>query len=162
MFQSLNFYGNGNIMEVGYEDDLGKQGVWLFYNKNGSLFKEEEYLNNTPNGRFVRYHENGTIAYETLLVNGLHDGRGASYYENGVIEEEWYYEKGAYFPVNYWAENGEHLLKNGTGKKPFVFGVFDEKIVEQYFENGKFVKEVVVKDDKWSRIEFIPDSGDMI
>jgi hypothetical protein len=43
---------------------------------------------------------------------------------------------------------------------PFSYGTYGHKIIEKYFENGKVVKEVVIKDDKLRFGEFIPNDPD--
>lgn len=158
MENATTFYDNGNLHEIGFEDDLGRQGKWTFYNEDGSIFKEVDYKDDKCNGDFVRYHSNGIVALQTTYANGVMDGKGVEFYENGSIKEEWSSQNGNYSPINYWDEAGNQLLKEGTGKMPFYYGTDDHKIVEKYFENGKVVKEVVIKDDGFIVFDFIPDN----
>ena len=141
MKKVINFYSNGNIEECGYEDELGKQGRWLFYNEKGDLYIETEYLDDKRHGESIRYHDNGNIAFKSRFQNGYHDGPGVEYYENGRILAEWVYNNRVYTPINYWDINGNQLMKNGTGKKIELYGADGELIVEQYYENGKFINQ---------------------
>jgi antitoxin component YwqK of YwqJK toxin-antitoxin module len=137
---SKAYFPNGQIMEQGLIDHLGKQGKWEFYSLEGGLKIEAEYLNDQYHGRFIRYFENGNIAVVSNYQNGLRDGKGCEYYENGKIKEEWVYISGEYNIINFWNAQGEQTLTNGTGKKVEVYGSGIDIFV-QYYEGGQFIKE---------------------
>ena len=66
---------------------------------------------------------------------------------------------GEYHPLEYWDEQGNQLMRDGTGKKIEVYGAMGLDIYEQYFENGKFIKEVKIS-EKYSIGKFKPKKDD--
>lgn len=140
MKQVENYYPNKQLKEKGFVDEYGKQGKWFFYNEDGSIFKEVEYKNNAEDGLFVRYFSNGEVAYKSHFKNGKHEGHGIEYYQNGQPMDEWMYKDGEFFPLNYWDENGNQTLKDGTGYKIERGGVGGGNVDKVYLENGHLVK----------------------
>jgi antitoxin component YwqK of YwqJK toxin-antitoxin module len=147
MKEVIELYDNNQVKEKGYLDSKGKQGKWLYYYENGSLFKEVEYLNDIENGIFLRYFDNGQMAYKSNFMHGKHTGPGIEFYENGNIKEEWIYKNEEFFPINSWNEKGIQTMKNGTGYKIEKYSFNIDKV---YFENGRFIKRVEI-----SRSEYL-------
>jgi hypothetical protein len=71
-------------------------------------------------------------------------GLQKKYYQNGKLMEVGEYTNESYIPHDFWDENGNQLLKNGTGKRTVKYGYLESDIYEEYYEDGKFVKEVRV------------------
>lgn len=79
-------------------------GVGKFYN--------EEFLHE---GLTTWYHENGKIRKTANYENGKLLGEVKEYYENGTMLRLERYDADAYYICQYWDENGNTLLVNGTG-----------------------------------------------
>ena len=129
--------------------------MWSYFYETGELKQEIEYNEGIENGEFKLFHENGLLAYTGMIVNGKHQGLWKEYYENGQIQEESMFTDDTCFPVNFWRENGEQILIKGTGMKIAKYGTESmEDVYEQYFDNGKFVKEIKIKGYKF--LGFVP------
>ncbi|MFN8299620.1 MAG: hypothetical protein U0T75_10975 [Chitinophagales bacterium] len=138
------FHENGLPCEYGREDENGRQGLVTKLDEQGNLFIEAHYKNGEVHGLFTRYHPSGLIAVQTHYNYGQHDGPGVSYYENGLKEEEWEYRNGAFHPINYWHEDGTQTLINGTGNRRLYLGICGSLEIDEYYENGKKIKEVQI------------------
>jgi antitoxin component YwqK of YwqJK toxin-antitoxin module len=117
MNESIEYYNNGKIKSVGILNESKREGLWKFYFEDGKLEKEISYL------------------------NGKHEGLWKEYYENGKVKEETLYKSGIGIVVNFWLENGEQTLINGTGYKIEKYGALERDVYKQYFEKGEFLKE---------------------
>ncbi|WP_316831343.1 hypothetical protein [Pedobacter aquatilis] len=111
------------------------------YFDNGQLEFEYEIFNGIKHGKFIRYFEDGEIEMIGNFIDGRHAGLWTEYYENGQIAETGEYINDEYCVDNFWTENGEQLLINGTGKTIRKFGATQGDVYEQYFLNGKFTGE---------------------
>ena len=145
------YYPNKRIMESGPLNDLGKQGKWRYFSEEGSLVRMVEYLNDQKNGQSTRYFPNGIIAVQFEYKNDILDGPGFEYYSNGKIKEEWKYENGKYHPINFWNEEGEQILINGTGYTIFHGGVAGLEISRIHLKNGQYIGEEKIS--KITRLE---------
>lgn len=83
----------GNLKSKGlYDVKGGKMGYWKFYDRNGALEEEGEYINNDAIGIHSTYYSDGAIKSETTFSEGKKDGYFKSYFNNGKIEEEGWYK----------------------------------------------------------------------
>ncbi|MDP4247803.1 MAG: hypothetical protein Q8932_18330 [Bacteroidota bacterium] len=138
------YYDSGLLKASGLMQENLKQGKWMYYFESGEIQMEIRYKNNIRDGEFRRWYTNGNLAVESFYVGGSNAGYWREYYENGNIKEIGEYKDGTYIPNDFWDEGGNQLLKNGTGKKIEKFGHLELDIFEHYFENGKFIKEVII------------------
>jgi antitoxin component YwqK of YwqJK toxin-antitoxin module len=138
------YYGDGALKAKGLEIAGLKEGKWTFYYENGRVFREIHFQNGIENGEWKMWYENDELYISQLKKSGKTDGEWKEYYENGNIKEIGEYQNNEYFPIDFWDEFGNQLLRNGTGKKIEKFGPLESYVYEQYFENGKFVKEVKI------------------
>jgi len=136
------YYSENCIKAEGWLKDDKKEGLWLFYYPDGKKNREINYENGIENGIWRMWHENGNLYIEQNKINGKTKGLWKEYYENGKIKEIGEYLEDSYTPKDYWDEEGNQLLKNGTGKKIEKFGAGLIDIFEHYFEDGKFIKEI--------------------
>ncbi len=136
------YYENNQLKAEGYIIDQKKTGLWTYYYENGNKFREINYLEGIENGIWLMWHENGNLYLEENKLNGKTNGLWKEYYENGKIKETGEYIENDYSPKEFWDEDGNQLLKNGTGKKIEKFGAGGINIFEHYFENGKLAKEI--------------------
>jgi len=138
------YYDNGSLKAQGIKKNGLKEGKWIFYFEGGKLFREIQFHNDIENGEWRMWHESGGLYLEQMKKNGKSDGYWQEYYENGNLKEKGEYKDGAYHPIDFWDQEGVQLLKNGTGKKIEKFGYSELDVYEQYFEEGRFIKEVKI------------------
>ena len=135
------YYDSGALKAKGIKKNGLKEGKWVFYFENGKLYREIHFCNDVENGEWKMWHEKGKLYLEQMKINGESEGYWKEYYEDGSIKEIGEYKNGEYFPLDFWDEGGCQLLKNGTGKKFEKLGYLELDIYEQYYEDGKFIKE---------------------
>jgi antitoxin component YwqK of YwqJK toxin-antitoxin module len=111
------------------------------YYDSGKIKTMTDVVNGEKHGKHVLYAENGQLLVESFYVDDKSHGKWTEYYENGQLAEEGEYVNGEYHVYNFWTENGDQLLKKGTGKTIRKFGHTQSEIYEQYFENGRFTGE---------------------
>jgi len=138
------YYDNGLLKAKGLMKEGLKQGKWMFYFESGEVQMEINYKDDIQDGEFKRWYTNGNLAVESFYIGGRNDGCWKDYYETGNIKEIGEYQNGVYIPIEFWDEKGVQLLKDGTGKKIEKFGYLELDVFEQYFEKGKFIKEVKI------------------
>jgi antitoxin component YwqK of YwqJK toxin-antitoxin module len=141
MEECIEYFENGKIKSKGFKSENNKEGKWLIYSEQGFIFKEENYLNGLLNGIVKRWYENGNLAVESEYAQGISNGIWHEYYENGAKKEEGFYVDNKYQIRNFWIENGEQTLINGTGYKIEKYGFSEMDIYKQFFENSLFIKE---------------------
>lgn len=144
MNSTKEFYENGKLKATGLLQEGKKNGKWLYFTETGDKFREIEYLDGVENGEWKMWHENGNLYIEQYKINGKSKGLWKEYYENGKPKEIGEYKDDGYFPIDFWDENANHLLKDGTGKKIEKFGALEADIYEHYFKDGKLIKEVKI------------------
>jgi antitoxin component YwqK of YwqJK toxin-antitoxin module len=143
------YYDNGSLKAKGKKKNELKEGKWIFYFEDGKVFREIHFHNDIEEGEWKMWHANGALYLEQMKVHGESDGYWREYYEDGKIKEIGEYKSGEYIPIDFWDDGGTQLLKNGTGKKIEKFGYLELDIFEQYFENGKFIKEVKISSARY-------------
>ncbi len=135
-------YGFKEVIAIGELVNNKKQGRWKFYLGNGMLWREVEFKNGIENGSWKMWHEEtGKIYIDQYLIDGKSNGYWREYYENGQIKEEGGYMKGKYSPINFWDENGNQLMKEGTGIKIDRRGISGLAVYHWFYDRGKFVRE---------------------
>lgn len=141
MKEFVEYYENGRIKSKGFLQGSKKQGKWEFFSENNEILKEENYKDGKLHGLFKRWFENGQLAIECEYSKGKCNGKWIEYYENGNKKEEGYYQDGNYIVSNFWNDNNEKTLINGTGYKIEKYGALKMDIYKQYFKNSTFIKE---------------------
>ncbi|OFY91199.1 MAG: hypothetical protein A3K10_15635 [Bacteroidetes bacterium RIFCSPLOWO2_12_FULL_31_6] len=144
----LGYFPNGNKTSEGiYNYKGGKEGVWKYYNVNGTLnttseFKENMLINKTNN-----YFNDGTIEiyknYKNDTLQGYYirkDRFGNRYnegwYKNGNLHGVWE----TYYPTNKLKETNYYFNGKLNGEQ-ISYGV-DQKITERlYYVNGELINE---------------------
>jgi antitoxin component YwqK of YwqJK toxin-antitoxin module len=76
-----------------YKDDL-KAGKWKFYDDRGSIFKEQEFENGQPTGKWVEYYQNGIKKAEGSYKGIYKHGKWTYYDAAGKIVYQVLYKKG--------------------------------------------------------------------
>jgi len=128
----------GKIEEGKYIDDR-KEGIWTKYHNDGVTPKlKGTYVNNRPQGSFVKLYPNGKVREEGNFVRNLYQDSLKRFHENGKIEYEANYnslgkEQGT---VKYFYPNGQlEFQYQAQEGKP------NGKAM-RYYENGD-VKEII-------------------
>jgi antitoxin component YwqK of YwqJK toxin-antitoxin module len=153
-------YHPGNIVgAVEVYKNGKKNGVSISLDRNGSLAKEEHYVEGQIDG-VARYYKSGKMSMEAVYKMGALNGVKKTYYDNGRVQEEstfvngkregaakWYNMDGKvnseynykgdnlHGPFRFFHKNG-NIEKEGTYKD----NEFDGKFYE-YYENGKVKQE---------------------
>ncbi|WP_296705187.1 hypothetical protein, partial [Algoriphagus sp.] len=160
--------------ELNYENGI-QLGTQKEYDKEGRLFKTEVihsqprkteisyfYPNGqtevsltedslgTPVGEHSKWYENGVLEWKyTRDKNGNHTGPYFEYYPNGEKKVELDLREDKHRYINFWDEEGNQLLKDGTGiyydeyqigestyKNEYLFKDFLEDGVQKGYKNG--------------------------
>jgi antitoxin component YwqK of YwqJK toxin-antitoxin module len=137
---------DGVFLSRGFLKNEKKEGTWFYFYETGELKQEIEYENGIEHGAYKFFGKDGTLLISSTQFNGLLDGEWREYYENGQLKEIGQYKKNEYYPIDFWDQEGNQLLKNGTGKKIEEYGTGAlVDIYEQYYNNSKFIKEVKIQ-----------------
>lgn len=84
-----------DLASINKQNLMGKQGVWIFYDKTDStVFAMENFRNDTLNGYFERYWYNGQISEKGFYKEGKLDSIFIAYWEDGEQRGEAFYLKG--------------------------------------------------------------------
>jgi antitoxin component YwqK of YwqJK toxin-antitoxin module len=139
-------FEDGLFVGRGFLENGKNEGLWYYFYETGELKQEIEYANGIKNGMCKFFGKDGKLLVHSANVNGKLNGEWCEYYEDGRLKETGKYCNDKYSPIDFWDENGKQLLKNGAGKKIEVYGVWPmTDVYEQYFEDGKFVKEIKIE-----------------
>jgi antitoxin component YwqK of YwqJK toxin-antitoxin module len=106
-------YQNGVLRSKGALINGKKNGLWIFFNEDGSVSSEYLYFNDSLYGNHVAYFE---VGGDTLVsgnyVNGLEDGEWKSFYGNNLIARKAYYKRGKKVGIwEYYKEDGRLYKK---------------------------------------------------
>lgn len=150
----------GKIANIQYYVDGKKNGICTYYDVNGRLQNEIEYLNDSLHGIFkfysptgqkevsefkygekegiTRYYNyKGQLTEEYEYHNNMRNGFHRIYSESGRIIMESSYVNGS--------ENGTRRRYKDNGKREIILEadfVNDKRIEIRYYKNGKLVKTV--------------------
>ena len=152
--KSVTYFDNTEIkMSEGYLTDGQQHGKWIYYYKNGKVYREAEFYMGVINGRVTYYWENGKIQSDGYIYNNKLNGSYKEYYEDGTLAKEGKYfdnkkdsvwqtfnivgrlklrencEKGLCKVIEAFDNSGSQMVKDGFGK------------FKDYFPDGKTVRE---------------------
>lgn len=83
------FYENGNKEMTGtYNENLEREGRWIYWYKNGNVWSECEYKKNLKHGKSTVYYENGKKRYEGSYRNDTTIGVWTFWNEKGEVVKE--------------------------------------------------------------------------
>lgn len=151
------YFDNGNIQHISYWTSKLKNGTLQEFYENGQLNIERNYKDGIKEGFGKVFYNNGNLHSEHCYQNGKDIGQYKEWYENGQLSEEGEFINGDYFLINFWTEEGEQILKDGTGKAIRKYGATGGDIYEQLFDKGKMTSEKKVAGVKYG--QFIPDTN---
>ncbi|HTN08282.1 hypothetical protein [Agriterribacter sp.] len=151
MALAKKYYDSGVLKAEGIMQNGLKEGKWIYYFESGIKHREINFNNDVENGEWKMWHENGNLYLEQNKIHGRSDGYWKEYYESGELKEIGEYKNGEYFPIDFWDEGGNQLLKNGTGTKIEKFGHLELDIYKQYYKESKFIKEVKISSAQYGK-----------
>lgn len=86
-----------------------KNGINIEFDRNGTIQKKSEFVNDTLNGSTINYR-NGRMASMSTYKMGVLDGMKVTCYENGTRQEESEYKNGKRDGVTTWfSEKGQRI-----------------------------------------------------
>lgn len=135
--QSKNKVSEGNVIGKVYD------GEWKYYHKASKvLMITENYKKGKLEGLRTVFYPNSKVAEEIFYKNGLKDGVYKKYGQNGILLEQTIFKNNEY--------NGDAVFYDSDGvaasKGKFLNG---KKVGKwQFFEKGKWIKEVNMSDPK--------------
>lgn len=159
-----------------------KDGLWIFYDYEGKIKKEESYKEDKKNGTFKEYFKGTTqLKSEINYVDDYLEGDYKMFYENGGEFIKAFYKKGK--------EEGEQLTfhknaqmaslkkyKNGKaegtwrsyyedGKEKFVGAYVNGKKSgehKDFYREGQLKKKAIYKEDKLVSVEEYDEFGNKL
>jgi hypothetical protein len=97
------------------EKELKYYGEVKDYFMNGQLQMKGHFLANIKVDTFYFYYPNGKLMTKGLYRDNLRYGIWTNYYENGRVKDKIVFNKIFICALEYYDENGNTLIKNGTG-----------------------------------------------
>ena len=142
------------------KSNYAKEGTYLKMDKEGRIFEEALYHNDTLNGLRILYYETGDTQIVETYSNGLFEGDYRAFYENGQLElegnyeynemtGEWkrYYDTGELMETVTFSENEENgpfyeYYQNGNLKAEGYYknGDNEHGLLKKYNEEGKLIQ----------------------
>lgn len=136
-------------------ENCKRNGMTWWYNDQGKVMSEVNFINDQENGIYTSYYDNGTKKLVVNYINGQKDGIQRMYYDNGQLGSEVKYVMGKREGVmTEWDDEGfkasEVFYKNNymVGIKKY----FDQKgnvvQTEEYDMDRNPVMEKLLKDKR--------------
>lgn len=80
------YHDNNNINEIYFLNNKEEiNGLYIKYNRDGSLRQKAYYKNGILNGKYISYYKNEKIMEITNYLNGEHHGLCKTYNEDGSL-----------------------------------------------------------------------------
>lgn len=112
--------------------DYAKQGKYISYFPDGTVYEEAEYLNDTLHGSRKLYYENGKLSVVENYKRGKFISPFLKYFESGEVQIEGSYENNKASGIwKRYYKNGQ-LMEVVNLRDNEEYGPFEE-----YYENGK-------------------------
>ena len=154
-----------------YDMDGKKQGYWEHYNPNNKHRTKGSYVNDVKDGMWVNYYSDGSIWYEEEFKNGDSTKTIIYYYENDELESKKVFVNNKYvkdLPLtesedkkklfiprrlsgegSRWEQwNKEQPIKDGNPINQYDNEGFKQGYWEEYHDNGELFFKGNYKDDK--------------
>lgn len=130
----LQFEGHHSFIDLNDASKNVKEGLCIWYFKNGKKSSEANFSNGKANGLVTWWYDNGSIRSQVNYVNGKASGSYYRLHDNGNKEEEGNFIDGKL--------NGKVTRYNENGNKTGEGNYIDDKLIGSiiaYDENGKLV-----------------------
>lgn len=115
-------------------DNNKKNGLYLEFDRQGSIVKKVEYLNDKMNGTLFKY-KNSILVERVDYQEGVKNGESVIYYEKGTIMESSNYKNDQRDGVTIWYANRDKNQGEKVAMYTYKEGIFDG-VQETYFEDG--------------------------
>lgn len=122
--EKVEHYENGNIKYAVRKDITLNQFEHYFFYENGNPKKLEHKLPDKDEriGEYKEWYDNGQLAKTGTYISAHErEGKWLEFYKDGNIKLEADFKNGNFLVQNFWNENGEQTLKDGTGLYTFNF-----------------------------------------
>jgi len=147
---------------------INVNGGFKDYDSKGNLFFKASMINNYLSGDAKYFHENGKLKEEGRYINDVRDGKWTYYYPDGKVEKIIDFINGEPLILEYYSRNGKAEVTNGngryrtefshvqectpfeawgevsngkrTGKWVFYNPGFHQKVSNEIYEEGKFIR----------------------
>jgi antitoxin component YwqK of YwqJK toxin-antitoxin module len=123
------FYENG-IIKYKVEKDSSQElliHTWFYENGNPQKLESKLAEKNKRRGAYKEWFENGQLWRSGFYKSEFdRSGKWEEYYQNGQKRLEGEHIGMEYKLINFWNENGEQTLKNGTGHCVFEGQMFSD------------------------------------
>lgn len=113
---------------------------WYYDKGNPKKLESKQIDTNESSGPYKEWYDNGQLAKSGADKSDYErEGEWLQFYKDGSKKEEAEYIDGKYKLKNYWNENGEQTLKNGTGYCEFyskpLFKTSEPKFHHREYKN---------------------------
>nr|MCS5651043.1 hypothetical protein [Candidatus Neomarinimicrobiota bacterium] len=115
-------------------------GLWLWYNPDGSVVEEKTYHMGKLNGRSTKWLTTETKDWEHFYKNGMLDGPTTIWENNYRARMTTYKADAPEGPWVIWYANSEQIKEHGFHQKGMRDG-----LTTHYYENGEKMKEGYLK-----------------
>lgn len=104
-------FENGSVRAHGvyeYKDGLKHGYARAYFKESEIIFREMSYLNGKLQGIFISYNRDGSVNSKTNYIDNFVHGYSVTYYENGKIRSEKYMTAtmNSYATSKFWYESG--------------------------------------------------------
>ncbi|NRT14664.1 antitoxin component YwqK of YwqJK toxin-antitoxin module [Flavobacterium sp. 28A] len=140
--ERIEYYENGNKKYIITKNLSKNQFEHSLYYENGNQKKiEHKQLDKDERiGEYKEWHENKQLAESGKYISDYErDGSWLKFHKNGSKKLEAEFKNGELLLHNFWDENGEQILTNGTGLYITEYSIYDGRIDrnEQEYKNYK-------------------------
>lgn len=150
---NTKWYNPNNVLITeGNNVDGEREGLWKYYDQDGSLLKSIEYQSDQFHGNYITFYKNGKLKQEANYKYGDAQGLITNYYDNGNKESEItylddekhgkmitygydgsvqqyrYYDRGVLLSYSYLDKTGKEIQPVPVSKEETTFSV--------YYQNG--------------------------
>lgn len=93
----IESFANGNVQIQKEYKIEGSDSIFFFYqmyNEDGNILLEGPILDDIRDGLWISYYPDGTVWSKTTFKKGISDGESFSYYSNGNVRYSGFYKQG--------------------------------------------------------------------
>jgi antitoxin component YwqK of YwqJK toxin-antitoxin module len=157
----INFSSIGEMESSGIYVNEKKEGLWTFYNPDGSKISQTNFKADAPDGVSQTYYPTGELLETITYKDGVKHGDWFRYYKTGTIQI-----KATYYNDKL---HGHYRVINGSGDVS-AEGVYNKGVcvgewkhldtetrqiyIKKYDNNGKLLNKEEINDRNQKRLEY--------
>jgi antitoxin component YwqK of YwqJK toxin-antitoxin module len=137
----IEYYHSGKVYAEGPKSGVRQVGHWRYYDENGVLFSEGDFIEGRKSGVWTEYYKSGKVASLGNYENDAQTGEWKYFYEDGTISNIGQFTQG--LKNGYWSANyptgklkSEATYNKGVGE------------YREYFASGKLKAKGLVRNGK--------------